>query len=428
MILLAAILLLPRAAGALEADDGNSGAPRATASTTAADSRPEGALDGDRFGVSAHAAWKGQPGERSWWWQVEFPRPRSVGALLQINGDDPICLRNAARRYVWQVSDDGRTWRDLGPTAISDERRAFRLHRLAEAVIARFVRLQIRQATGDYPTLREVEFFADPKAAVPFPAWAVSVSTTGDDNLPGEAAKFLRLARTCKGRENLQGQCVWLGDFDETFVAAEPRPLCAFLTGNFIDWCQQKREHWRGTQEVLRAGRLPLWASCGGAQGLAILAETGIDRPWDCPHCRDPKNPKLPIYTHIGHTARRPCGDYSACRFERGPQAVRLLADDPVFRGLPREFVVMESHCGQIEWAPKGWMLVVTHGPGGLTRTQCLRLRDRYIYAAQFHIEMDGTPKESQAIMGNFLTLAQEWGGYNPRANPVAAPELFPGE
>jgi hypothetical protein len=133
-----------------------------------------------------------------------------------------------------------------------------------------------------------------------------------------------------------------------------------------------------------------MWASCGGAQGLAILAEVGVDRPWDCPHCRDPLAPRTPIYTHIGHTGTRPCGDYSACIFERGPHRVRQLTSDPVFHGLPAEFSVMESHCGQIEWPPQGWQLIATAGEGTKTKTQCLRLKDQCIYAAQFHIEMDG--------------------------------------
>lgn len=398
--------------------------PRATASTTAPGFAAEGALDGDRFAIDAGRAWKGKAGEKSWWWQVEFPRPRLVGAILQIHGDDPHVLRNAPKRYAWQASDDGRTWRDL-TAATADEKRLFRLHRFSEAVAARFLRLAIEAASGDCPTLREVEFFADPKAEVKFEPWVVAVSTTGDDKLPGEAQSFVALARSCKGREQLQGQCVWLGDFDEAFVSAEPRPLCAFLSGNFIDWCQQKRTQWKGTQEVLHAGRLPLWASCGGAQGLALLAEYGADKPWDCPHCRDPKDPKTPLYTHIGHTAKRPCGDYSACRFERGPHNVLQLADDPIFRGLGREFKAMESHCGQIEWPPKGWMLIATRGDGALTKTQCLRRKDRYVYAAQFHIEMAGTPATSRAIMGNFLKLAESWGGYNPDAKPVAPPEAF---
>jgi len=163
----------------------------------------------------------------------------------------------------------------------------------------------------------------------------------------------------------------------------------------------------------MKNGRLPIWASCGGAQGLAILAEAGVDKPWDCPHCRDPLHPKTPIYTHIGHTGQRACGDYSACVFERGPFTVRQVGQDPVFQGLPRDFVAMESHCGQIEWTPQGWVLVAGAGPGTQTKTQCLRMRNRNIYAAQFHIEMAGAPETSRQIMGNFLGLAKAWGGYN---------------
>ena len=148
----------------------------------------------------------------------------------------------------------------------------------------------------------------------------------------------------------------------------------------------------------------------GGAQGLALLSEYGVDHPWDCPHCRDPLNPKTPLYTHLGHTDRRPCGDYSACEFERGVCCVRQIGRDPVFAGLPQDFPVMESHCGQIQWPPTGWELVATAGPGAKTKTQCLRLKDGCIYAAQFHIEMAGTTETSRQIAANFLALAKRWG------------------
>jgi hypothetical protein len=207
----------------------------------------------------------------------------------------------------------------------------------------------------------------------------------------------------------LQAQQVWLGSFDDTFCAIEPRPLCAFLSGNFKDWCEVQRGPWRGTEQMLKQGHLPIWASCGGAQGLAILATVGADKPWDCPHCRDPRNPKTPIYTHIGHTGAKPCGDYSSCIFERGPYAVRQIDHDPVFKGLPDPFQAMESHCGQIEWPPPGWELIATSGPGTKTRSQCLKVKDRCIYAAQFHIEMEGTPETSRQIMANFLELAKRW-------------------
>ena len=316
-------------------------------------------------------------------------------------------MRNAPKRYVWQASQDGKNWEDLKETFTSNERRMYRVHRLDAVRNLRWLRLAIATAEGDAPALREVEFFDNQHAEIPFPPWAIVVSTTGSKKVPGEgAASFRRLARSCAGWDQLQFQNVWLGDFDDAFIRLEPHPLCAFLSGNFIDWCQQNRQHWRGTAGILKAGRLPIWASCGGAQGLAIIAENGVDQPWECPQCRDPDHPLLPIYTHIAGSIKRKCGDYSGCVFERGPCTIRVVASDAAFAGLPNEFPVMESHCGQIEWPPRGWELIATCGARGKTKTQCLRLKDHLIYAAQFHIEMNGTPESSRRIMKNFLDLA----------------------
>ena len=402
----------------------------ATASSSSEGSEAGGAVDGNRFSVERASAWKGRTSAGRWWWQVEFERTRHVGAILQVVGDHAFVFRNAPLQFVWQRSADGTHWSDLPETATTNERRLFRIHRLARAVEARFLRLNIAAAAGAFPTLREVEFYSDPQQPIGFPDWIVVVNTTQDATLPGHGQEFIPLAKSCPGWTQLQSQQICLDTFDEDFLGAEPRPLCGFLSGNFRDWCQVNRETWRGSQEVLRHKHLPMWASCGGAQGLAILAETGVDRPWDCPHCRDPLKPRIPIYTHIGHTAARPCGDYSGCVFERGLHWVRTLADDPVFKNLPREFQVMENHCGQIEWPPAGWRLVATAGEGTKTQTQCLRMNDRPIYAAQFHIEMGGAPEASKQLMDNFLVLAKAWGGYSrylkgpppPVAQPAANP------
>ncbi|HKB41076.1 MAG TPA: discoidin domain-containing protein [Gemmataceae bacterium] len=398
----------------------------ASASSVKEGSGAAGALDGDRFSAAPGACWKGRPGERCWYWQIRFAEPRSVGAILQVVGDAENFFRNAPSSYVWQESLDGTVWREIPETNVARERRTFRLHRLKHARRAQYLRLLVRKVDGDCPTLREVEFYAEPDAAVAFPEWCVSVNTL-DDRLPGGGQNFLKMVRQVKGGDRLQAQEIKLGEFNESFLAAEPRPLCVFMSGNVTDWCQKDREDWRGAQEVLKNGRVPMWAACGGAQGLAILSEYGVDKPWDCPHCRDPKNPLTPIYTHIRDRERRPCGDYSQCVREEGPTNVLQTAADPVFDGLPREFSIVQNHCGQIEWAPRGWVLVATRGAGGKTRTQCLRVKDRYIYAAQFHFEAPGTLATSRVIMTNFLKLAREWGGYNPDAKPVPPPRSYAG-
>src|SRR5262249_32176191 len=135
--------------------------PRASASTSAQGSNAAGALDGDRFSIRAEKLWKGHPDASSWWWQVEFSEPREIGAILQVNGDRELALRNSARRYVWQVSEDGMTWQDLKETATVDERRAFRVHRLKQSRRTRSLRLAISSAEGEAPAIREVEIFGD---------------------------------------------------------------------------------------------------------------------------------------------------------------------------------------------------------------------------------------------------------------------------
>ena len=380
----------------------------ATASTFQPGYDAEGAIKGDRFSVDPGSIWKGRAGESNWWWGIEFAEPRNIGSIVQIHGDHPFALRNAPKRYVWQASLDGRLWHDVDETRTDTERRLFRIHRLKQAQLVKFLRLQIDAVTGDFPAIREVEFHSRPNEAISFPDWVLVVNTTHDPTVPGHGKEFIPLAKSCPGWEKLEAQQVWLDSFDPAFVTMEPRPLCAFLSGNFKDWCQVDRELWRGAQEVLKSRSLPIWASCGGAQGLAILSETGVDKPWDCPHCRYPKNPKLPIYTHIGHTAERPCGDYSGCIFERGEHRVRQIGSDPVFEGLPEQFGVMESHCGQIEWPPSGWELIATAGEGTKTKVQCIRVQSANIYGAQFHIEMEGTAETSRKIMSNFLRLAKE--------------------
>ncbi len=398
---------------------------QASASSTAPDSAANHALDGNRFATDAAHAWRGDAKHEQWTWEIEFAKPTPIGAILQILGEDATVLRNAPRNYHWQFRTEQGDWQTIEEADVRDERRIARIHRFPQARAAHAARLVITACHGEFPTVREVEFFADPQGTIDYPPWVVIVSTLDVPQLPGPINGFIPLARSCAKFEDLEFQQVWLDSFNEAWIAVEPRPLCAFLTGNFRDWCEVPREPWRGTQEVVRAGRLPIWAACGGAQGLGILADVGVDQPWDCPHCRDPEDPKLRIYTHIGHTSDKRCGDYSGCIGERGRFQVLQTAQDPVFAGIPREFPIMESHVGQLAYVPKGWTLIATKGTGGLTDMQCMRVNDRPIYAAQFHIEMDGTPDNSQMLMTNFLRLARAWGGYNPQAAPWEPPAPF---
>ena len=115
----------------------------------------------------------------------------------------------------------------------------FRIHRLTEPRrTCTTSALQVRQANGSFPTVREVEFHDRVDAKISFPDWAVAVNHVTDTVvLPGSGQSFLQLARSCKAWEKLQGQEIFVSDFDEVFAAAEPR-LCALVTGSLPDWCE----------------------------------------------------------------------------------------------------------------------------------------------------------------------------------------------
>lgn len=391
-------------------------------SGTAEGTSETGALDGNRMSTDSKSLWKGTKAQKAFW-QVTFPESREIGAILQINGDHPLALQNAARNYYWQGSLDGTSWKVLRETVTHHEKRLYRIHRLAEPVKVRHLRLVVNLTTGDAPTLREVEFFSEVDAKIPFDDWIVAISSHEDPDQPLVGKPFVQLARTCDGMENLPAQCLWHGDFDESFVSAEPRPLCAFLSGSYLEWCQCAREPWRGVEKVLKSRRLPMWGACGGGQILAILEVTGVDRPWDCPRCRDPNSPLLPVYSHIGHLGDSPCGEYDQNIWERGIYQMQITANDPVLEGVPEVFEIMESHIGQMDFVPPGWTRIITKGPGAHTINQGLRVNTAPIYAVQFHMETFAkTHDVSRTIMSNFLREAKAWGGYHPNATPLAPP------
>ena len=425
LVVLAGVLLgSMQTTGSVAADR----ADQVSASSTVEGTSPAGAIDGDRFSTALESLWQGTSASASW--QMTFAEPRRIGAILQIHGDDPEVLQNAPRNYIWQTSSDGRNWHHLLETMTYHERRLFRIHRLREAVETRHIRLLINLSHG-LPAVREIEFYEEVDAEIAFPDWIIGVSSLED---PDSAAitrnTFIRLARLCEGWETVPAQCLWHGDFDPDFVSVEPRPLCAFFSGSHLEWCQRSREPWRGVQEVLQSRRLPMWGACGGAQVLAILDQTGVDHPWDCPRCRDPQQPRSPVYSHIGFLGDAPCGDYRQNVAERGRFQMRITAEDPVFSGISEIFTIHQSHIGQIDYVPEGWIRVVTRGPGAHTVNQCLRVVDAPIYAAQFHMETYAqTWETSKTITTNFLRMAKQWGGYNPRAQrlerPTPRPEVF---
>src|SRR5262249_43499429 len=68
---------------------------RASASSSQPGYAPAGAIDHDRFSFASNHAWKGEGLGSNWFWEIQFSKPRDLGAILQIQGDHEFVFQNA---------------------------------------------------------------------------------------------------------------------------------------------------------------------------------------------------------------------------------------------------------------------------------------------------------------------------------------------
>ncbi len=84
-----------------------------------------------------------------------------------------------------------------------------------------------------------------------------------------------------------------------------------------------------------------------------------------------------------------------------------LHVDEPndIFHGLPREFVVWESHNDEVKELPDSFE-VLAHSEN--CPVEAVKLRNRPLYGLQFHPEVENTEHGSE-IFSNFLRVVEEW-------------------
>lgn len=103
--------------------------------------------------------------------------------------------------------------------------------------------------------------------------------------------------------------------------------------------------------------------------------------------------------THFGGTT----GPASSAEFGR----TRLYVDDEdeLFRGLPKEFNVWESHNDEVKTVPEGFK-VLAHSD--TCPVEAMRSLKRPLYAVQFHPEVEHT-EHGYDVFRNFLKVVEEW-------------------
>jgi GMP synthase (glutamine-hydrolysing) len=86
-------------------------------------------------------------------------------------------------------------------------------------------------------------------------------------------------------------------------------------------------------------------------------------------------------------------------RREYGRTPIKLSKSHPLFKGVPKEFVVWMSHGDQVTKAPKGFEVL---GKSENTPITAMWNKEKNLYAVQFHPEVHHT-ENGQTILNNFL-------------------------
>jgi GMP synthase (glutamine-hydrolysing) len=83
---------------------------------------------------------------------------------------------------------------------------------------------------------------------------------------------------------------------------------------------------------------------------------------------------------------------------EYGLSRLRVIAEDDLFKGLPREFLVWESHNDEVKDAPNFMILAMSDN----CKIQAVKHVKKPFYGVQFHPEVNDTEHGSQ-ILANFV-------------------------
>ena len=94
---------------------------------------------------------------------------------------------------------------------------------------------------------------------------------------------------------------------------------------------------------------------------------------------------------------------------EYGLARLRVMEEDDLFKGLPKEFLVWESHNDEVKEAP-GFRVLARSDNCGVQAAKHLK---KLFYGVQFHPEVNNT-EHGEAILKNFVDVVRKSTHYPP--------------
>ena len=185
------------------------------------------------------------------------------------------------------------------------------------------------------------------------------------------------------------------------------RPVKVFVVDNGGQWTHRI---WRVLREIGCEGKIVSNTTpASSVDADALILSGGAPRiAWESPklgNCMDYLNsfpgPILGICVGLQLMAIHFGGKAGPSAIpEYGLSKLRVIDEDDLFRGLPHEFLVWESHNDEVKAAPDFRLLAMSEN----CKIQAVKHVHKPLYGVQFHPEVNNT-EHGEDILRNFVDM-----------------------
>lgn len=318
------------------------------------------------------------PGATTQWVTFDLGTRRRVACIWMLSNpdwadEDP--GDGWLKDFVWQVSADNASWKDIAGTRTVDND-TFRNILRFDPVETRFLRLLITGWTGYAVQINAITLYSPGMPPVPKTPDRDYVLIVGNQQ---NGFTFTELAEFVEGLP-LGLATVTVPHYEvsmKMIEGLERKPVGIILSGNDAYFANMPMFEYNGEYEIVRRCEIPIMGICCGHQ-MTVLA--------------------------YGSTNVRAMGwsDLSSLRL-KDPVKIRILQKSPIFNGVPDPFTAPEVHSWAVARLPDHYEVIAKS-----SYVQCLRSKEKPLYGEQFHAEIKSPVNQAKPYLVNFLKMALE--------------------
>jgi GMP synthase-like glutamine amidotransferase len=317
--------------------------------------------------------WQSTPPGSSMQWIVfdlgKSQRVKRIWMLSSIKSID-----GWLKDFVWQVSNDGKNWKNIPKTKIVDND-TFRNILDFPIIEGRYFRLLISDWYGYAAQINAIILYTPGKPSIPVVPKEDYVLLIGNQM---NGFTFTELQDFIEGLDlNLKAVVVPHYEASMDMLSKlNPKPIAIILSGNNVSYQNLPMYEYNGVYEIIRKSNIPILGICCGHQ-LTVMA--------------------------YGYTYARGMGweDITSLVKYKDRTRIKIVKKDPIFEGIPSPFTAPEIHGWAVVHLPKDYEVLAKS-----SYIQALKSKSKMLYGEQFHAEIKRPYNQGTPYLINFLKMA----------------------